>query len=277
VRDCLDVPGVDPLLAAHRLVLFGELQGSDQAPQLLGAIACRAGAQRIPLAIGLELPHQDNAALEAYLASAGTAGDRQVYLESETWQRDWHDGRSSKAMFALIEQVRTLRKAGADILLAGIDDRLWLGEERDKAMAELVESMRRRTLDRPMVVLVGNLHANTRPGNIAPGYYPVGARLESFGLRPVALVMAYDSGTIWSCTQSDGTGCGVHPVRAWPPGERTTPLKRFVNEAMGKSGGRGLLLRSVILWKERALGFDGVFYVGPVTASRPARATPAGQ
>jgi len=268
VRACLDIPGVDPLLATRRLVLLGELQGTQQAPQFLGGIACRAAAQRIPVALGLELPHQGNAALEAYLASAGAARDRRAYLETETWQRDWQDGRSSMAMFALIEQVRALRKAGADILVAGIDDRAWLGEVRDRAMAENIESMRRRTLDRPMLVLMGNLHASTELGNVAPGYVPLGARLESFGLRPVSLVMAYDKGTIWSCTHTEGGGCGVHAVPGWPPGDRMSEEERVTARTIGWDPwfGRRSFVR---LWKARTKGFDGVFYVGPVTASGP--------
>ena len=64
-------------------------------------------------------------------------------------------------MLALIEQVRVLRKAGADILVAGMDDPRWTGDERDRSMARFLDAFRRRTLDRPMIILVGNLHAQT--------------------------------------------------------------------------------------------------------------------
>ena len=274
---CPDVPGAIDLLASRRLIVLGELHGTEQSPSFVGALACRTAGEGWPVAVALELPQQDNPALQTYLGSQGTASDREVYISTSTWKRDWEDGRSTAAMFALVEQLRALKAAGAALEVQGIDDRRYLGNDREAAMAGFVETMRRRLLDRPMVVLVGNLHAQTRPGQVSDDYLPLGARLDRFGLKPVALVMAYDGGTTWGCTLEAGFGCGVHPVRGWPPkGASTyteTATERASKGGMGAAGDAApdapRFPRSIRLWPHRSEGFDGQYYLGPITASLP--------
>jgi hypothetical protein len=274
---CPDVPGAIDLLASRRLIVLGELHGTEQSPAFVGTLACRTAAEGWPVAIALELPQQDNPALQTYLGSQGTASDREVYISTSTWKRDWEDGRSTAAMFALVEQLRALKAAGAALEVEGIDDRRYLGNDREAAMATLVETMRRRLLDRPMVVLVGNIHAQTRTGQVTDDYLPLGSRLDRFGLKPVPLVMAYDAGTAWGCTLEAGFGCGVHPVRGWPPkGASTyteTATERASKGGMGAAGDAApdtpRFPRSIRLWPHRSEGFDGQYYLGPITASLP--------
>ena len=270
---CPDVPGGIDLLASRRLVVLGELHGTEQSPAFVGALACRTAAEGWPFAVALELPHQDNPALRTFLDSQGTAEDRQTYVATASWKRDWEDGRSTPAMLALVDQLRTLKAAGASIEVEGIDDRRFLGNDREAAMASLVEAMRRRLLDRPMVVLVGNLHAQTR----AEDYLALGARLDRFGLKPVALRMAYDAGTFFGCTLQAALGCGVHEVKGWPPRGLST-YQDTTAERASKSGGGAAgdaapdiprHPRSIRLWSQRSEGFDGQYYLGAISASRP--------
>jgi hypothetical protein len=113
---------------------------------------------------------------------------------------------------------------------------------------------------------------------VTAGYLPLGARLETYGLRPVALLMAYDSGTAWLCTLQEHLGCGVQQVRQWPPRSKSAVLT--AGDLATTAGGLGsvgsavpdtpLPPRFVRQWDKRSEGFDGLFYVGPLTASRPA-------
>jgi hypothetical protein len=277
-RDCPDVPGLDDLVAARRLVLLGEMHGTEQAPEFVGTIACHAASEGFPILVALELPAQSNSQLQDFLESNGTAGDRRKYLESAGWQRNWHDGRSSAAMLQLVDRLRSLKRAGATIQVTGVDQP-WTGDVRDSAMADAIEGLRRDHMDRPMFVLVGNLHAQTAPGKVTQSYVPIGTRLDRFGLRPVSLLMAFDAGTAWHCTMEGGFGCGVHAVRAWPPHATTVPAPT-VGDKITSAYGMGAVgtavpdapkaSRYVRLWPQRSEGFDGLFYVGPVSASRPA-------
>ena len=169
---------------------------------------------------------------------------------------------------------------GADLRIHGVDNPGFSGDLREAAMADAVEEVRQASLDRAVVVLVGNVHAQTTPGKIVEGYLPLGARLDRFGLRPISLVMAFDAGTAWNCTLEKGLGCGVHPVRSWPPRPAEvisgTPGDRISSEAgMGAAGtavpDTPTAPRYVRRWSHRTEGFDGLFYVGAVSASPPAR------
>jgi len=277
-RDCPDVPGLEELVAARRLVLLGEMHGTEQAPEFVGTIACHAASDGFPVLVALELPAQSNSQLQDFLESAGTAEDRRKYLESDGWQRMWHDGRSSAAMLQLVDRLRSLKRAGASIQVLGVDQPL-TGDLRDSAMADAIEGLRRDHMDRAMFVLVGNLHAQTAAGKVTKSYLPIGTRLDRFGLRPVSLLMAFDAGTAWHCTMEAGFACGVHSVRAWPPpSAAAAPVT--VGDRITTSHGMGAVgtavpdtpkaPRYVRLWPQRSEGFDGLFYVGPVTASRPA-------
>lgn len=55
------------------------------------------------------------------MASTGAAGDVQALLASEFWQRGG-DGRSSRAMLELIEDLRALKQAGRPLDLFAFDD-----------------------------------------------------------------------------------------------------------------------------------------------------------
>src|SRR5262249_61397316 len=98
-------------------------------------------------------------------------------------------------------------------------------------------------------------------------------------LRPLPREMAFDAGPAWNCTLESGLGCGVHPVRSWPPRPveviSNTPGDRISSEAgMGAAGtavpDTPTAPRYVKRWSHRTEGFDGLFYVGVVSASPPA-------
>ncbi|MGV6492816.1 hypothetical protein ACTUVK_003020 [Stenotrophomonas rhizophila] len=91
------------------LVLVGELHGTVETPALVGELACAAAADATPVTVALEMDPTEQARIDAYLASAGTAADRSALLAGRFWTRTMQDGRSSVAMAALIERLRSLR------------------------------------------------------------------------------------------------------------------------------------------------------------------------
>jgi hypothetical protein len=278
-RGCEDVPGADELLYSARLVVLGELNGTDQAPAFVGHLVCRALAVGLSVSVALELPRSSATPLEAFLASDGAPDVRDALLASPAFTRTWHDGRDSGAVFALIDRLRVWRRAGAQIDVLAMDDSTQVRDERDRSMAEALEPFRRGRLDRPFIALVGNVHAATDVGMPLAGYIPMGARLQDDGLRPIALRMSHADGAFWGCDLGVGLGCGVHRTRAWPagppPAARTATDIGTTAMGMGAAGDPAPRLppvgRYVRLWGTRQEGFDGLFYVGTVTASPPAR------
>ncbi|PTL80173.1 hypothetical protein [Vitiosangium sp. GDMCC 1.1324] len=56
--------------------------------------------------------------LDTYLASRGTPADQDTLLDGDFWRRPYQDGRSSRAMLELVDQVRALRALG--LLIGGL-------------------------------------------------------------------------------------------------------------------------------------------------------------
>ena len=98
--ECPSIAGVPDAL----LLLFGEMHGSKEAPALIHGLACSV-SEKQAVAVGLEMPSQDQARLDAFMASDGKADDVDTLLATDFWQQG-RDGRSSAAMFQLIEDLR---------------------------------------------------------------------------------------------------------------------------------------------------------------------------
>src|SRR5690606_6129826 len=89
-----------------KLLLFGEIHGSVEAPALIGRVACFS-ALSAPTAIGHENPIGEQGAIDSYLASDGRKEPTGKML-SGPFSQSATDGRSSAAMAELIEYVSAL-------------------------------------------------------------------------------------------------------------------------------------------------------------------------
>ena len=132
-------------------------------------------------------------------------------------------------------------------------DRLGLGR-RDEAMAENISRERRRAPSEIYLVLVGNFHAR----NIVGAPWDAKKRWMANFLserEPGLVTLDFRSlpGSAWTCLQTvDGAEiCGSNPVK----GSNTSAS---ANE------------RAVKLEPDPALGYDGAYWVGALSASAPA-------
>ena len=255
------VLGLGKLARAGNVVLLGELHGTQQVPHFLAQSACQVASQGIPVTVGLEVPDVNQARLETFLSSAGRAEDWAKLMESPFWRSPFPDGRNSEAVAYLLEALRKLRAQGMDVKLFAYDRPPLEGEAREEVMAATVLSVARASPRRALLVLSGNLHPRQSEGlPWNPAYRPMGLRLAEQLPHVYSLDVAYDSGTAWVCSMGleRKLDCGVKPTKGQDNGDRY-----FVQLFSGRS----------------AQGYDGIFYVGPVTASPPAvyqGAEPAG-
>lgn len=241
-------------LAAQRLVFFGELHGSTEAPRFVGDYVCGLLRRVQPVVVALELPLSEQAALDRYLDSTGEVDDRAALLEGAHWRSERPDGRSSQAMLDLIEALRRLRALGAQIRILAFDGGA-PESEPDQAMAE---HLRRAWLSSSahFVVLTGNVHARKRSGlGGDPGFRPLALRLGELG--GLALNLAHGGGQIWACRGRDW--CGALAVPA--------------SSASASSRSPGIELGRM----PPSSGYDGDFFVGLLSASEPAAQDPSDQ
>ena len=200
-------PGAEGLIHPGSIAVLGEVHGTAEAPAFTARLACEA-AQRGPVTIGLEIPRDEQARIDAYVASGG--GDaRAALLASDFWTREYQDGRSSEAMLALLESLRVLRTGGADVRVLAFDiptRPVGSAEGRDEAMAQAVLADRAAHPARSMVLLTGNLHARRQAGlPPVPEMVPMTSVLLAAVPDLVSFDMAAGPGTYWVCTGSQAS------------------------------------------------------------------------
>lgn len=244
------IMGLDGVVRAGSVVLFGEVHGTREIPGFVGDALCQAGAGG-PMHLAIEVPRTEQPRINAYLASSGRPEDRAALLTGPFWNREFQDGRSSAAMAELIERARGLRAAGRPLYVLAFDvapDAK--GSERDAEMAKQVLAAHSAAPTERFLVLAGNVHTKIVRG--APwdaAYEPMGLHLVKAGLDVVSLDAGFTTGTAWVCFSSKAAECGGKKMR----------------------GGDALPARTIErLETPSPEGFHGHYGVGAVNASPPA-------
>ncbi|MEQ8434385.1 MAG: hypothetical protein RIA71_09095 [Oceanicaulis sp.] len=261
---CGAPPGAAALLAETegRVLVIGELHGTNEAPALAGSVVCLALSQGERVALGLELSADEQASLDGYMASDGGMTARAALLDDEYWMSEVQDGRRSHAMMRLIETARGWQAAGLPAEVQALD----AGEadadladdpatQRDRAMLRRALAARDRA-DR-VIVLVGNVHSRRTA-------YTFGdQRIETLGTlsAPGDLALLntlYGAGEAWNCTMPDGQlVCGAREV--WPGPVNGDPRVLTPEEAEALSD---------------PSAYDYFVYLGPASVSPPAAGAP---
>lgn len=109
--DCQPQSQVDVGVIEAQVVLVGEAHGTNGIPAFVDGLVCSFLKAGRPVILAVEHDGDEQDAMNRYLASGGGPLDRQSIMQGRTW-KTYSDGRSSTAMFALVESVRKLRQAG---------------------------------------------------------------------------------------------------------------------------------------------------------------------
>ena len=188
----------------HRLLVLGEFHGTRETPLLVRQLVddySRNG----PALLALELPRAETPTLRDYLASDGGAAARQRLHGRTFWtvRDDQHDGRRSRDMLAMIEDLRALKAQGRAIEVVGYDVNHSDGGSQardDRMAAELRRLYRRLPEGARMVVLTGNVHAMLqRPADAPPEMQtqPMASALRDLDIYSVRMEAL--RGHFWGC------------------------------------------------------------------------------
>lgn len=204
------------------LLVIGELHGTEETPAFVLSVVRRlARAQDVALA--LEIPQQEQARIDAFLASDGGPDARAALLAGTFWQPqdERSDGRRSEAGVALLDAIRRERGNNA-IRVVAIDDEGFLAEGTDRrdGLAARMVDLRDHSDTEAVVVLLGNYHARrnapsrvrTEDGVLLDPPVPTVARIRNTAITSVEVAAC--EGAFWTCTGQDRP-CGVvdQPVR----------------------------------------------------------------
>jgi hypothetical protein len=206
--------------------------------------------------VAVEIPEQEQSRLDEFLHSGGSEADRARLLEGEFWRRPQQDGRSSRAVLQLLDDLRQMIHDGYSVTAFAFDASPGQGADRNAAMAENIEARREHAKDALFVVLSASAHLPGGGGSASS----LLARLAQKERSLTSLAVAFDGGAAWTCSgpSPDQIKCGAHSMRAHHPG----PM-RFLPE--------GPHARSITRWPHPTPdGDQGAYYLGIVSASPPA-------
>lgn len=216
--ECGAPEGARALLAASegRITLIGETHGTEQGPEFVKSLVCLLHISDESVILALEMPHTEQQALDIYLDSDGSESAIDELLSpSEFWNGRTRDGRSSQAMFDLIEYVRQARQEGFMISVLAADyhpeadpDLSQDQSVRDRAMARRVGAAADQA-DRTLL-LVGDVHARRQPMEFnGQTIDTVGSYLDDNDIISVLLILGF--GESWDCRMGNDRDlvCGV--------------------------------------------------------------------
>ena len=222
-------------LPAGKLLLFGEMHGSAEAPKFISDLACSLSSSA-EVAVGIEVSSHDQPLIDNYLKSQGTQKDVETLVSSDFWQKG-RDGRSSEAMLQLIEDIRSLKKDGHAVDLFAFDDQPGTKLERNVAIANGIRRFHSGHKDTRIIALMGNIHAMQSEMTTSSGpLVPSGVLLGD--LSPVSILITYPPGTIWACMPA----CGVQSLTPRSP---ATGLAGFKEGAPMGGYSHSFLLSSI--------------------------------
>jgi hypothetical protein len=234
--DCTPQKAVDVTKVDRQIVLVGEVHGTAEIPRFALGLVCSFLAAGKPVILGLEHTGEQQAELNRYLRSAGTADDRRALFEGVNWSK-YQDGRGSVAMFDLVEGMRRLRGQGRDVALFAIDahgnldvpqapgttlpplppaDNALLNRIGNQSMANNVLYTAALYRDHVVIVLAGYSHTSTVPVTGSDPYYgsyvPMGALLTAQG-SIYGIGIETVGGEAWT---SGPGGARAHPLDPGP-------------------------------------------------------------
>lgn len=198
-------------LETARVLLVGELHGTVECPAMFGDLVF-AAARRGPVDVGLELPSTEQAELEHFLAVPDDAARRARWFTRPLFAPSCQDGRTSRAMQALLDRLGRYRAQGMPIDVFAFDAPAPgdpPDEDRDLGMARVIAA-HARAPGRRVLALMGNVHNQLdASAPWAPDFRTVamhlGDMLAGDDLR--SLTLDWVTGTAWIRTEE---GVGEH-------------------------------------------------------------------
>ena len=244
---CLAPDAIPAAVLDAPFLVFGEVHGTREVPGFVAGYLCAAAKAGRKLTLALEYPSTEQAALDAFMASGGSAQDAERFTGAGIWRSPKQDGRTSIDMLRMFETVRALRAGGTDIRVVAIDADV-APARRDAVMADNLRGELRQGAGRQLVALIGGLHAVRNKGNRFNPHYESAIYLVA-DQKPLALTVGTAGGTAWVCRSGNPASCNA---TTWDI-NKVTPAPATAFSLVPPSP-----------------QFDGVFYVGATTASPPA-------
>ena len=177
--------------STSHIVIFGEMHGTNESPAAVTGVLCEIINQQTPIKFGIEAFHDQSEALNEALA---WPIDTEILKSAGPNMWRVPDGRSSEAIYRLLEQIALWKSLGAEIEVFAFDS-TFQGDDaalsRANVMSRQVDAAA-RDFDGAIIVLAGGYHISLNP---IGSPYQGGSLASEVRERPVlAIDMAHDGG-----------------------------------------------------------------------------------
>jgi hypothetical protein len=144
-----------------QFLVIGELHGTKEIPAVFSELVCLAASLGSRVLVGLEFPESARDDFQSYMSSAGLTDDRAKFLNDSGWAQNARrspDGRTSEAVFGVLDRLRELRDSGLEVSVTTFIR----GNEQGNA-ASLLEAQSDYDLVIVLVVLAPKSSGHARP------------------------------------------------------------------------------------------------------------------
>lgn len=255
-----------------RFIVFGEVHGTQEAPELVGRVACALAAQGKHILVAVE---HDVSFDPAYQAAWRQPPGKFAAAVLQAGWKGSRDGKGSVAMLNMLKQLHQLAWQGRAIRITAFDGERDTVQHRkfgslpghgprEAAQADNIRIAADAGSYDFILVLTGNGHARKQPferGGIA--VEPMAMHLARVGPM-VTLDAGYSGGSAWTCELK--------------PGMRPAPGKPISDEAIdcavhpvGRQPDLGPVpFLSLTTSSDADDAYDGFFWLGAIHGSPPA-------
>lgn len=237
-------------LKSHRLIIVGEMHGSNEIPAFVEKIAREMTEDGGNLLVGLEIFTRNEGKL-----CVSEGNEKQDALEAvPQFASPIQDGRGSQAMAFLIRQLSRM----PNVNVFGFDPEMCSGtQDRETRMALRISQCMDKFRPKRTLILVGNIHAAKRTGLLSDASYrPMAVEImnqENSGLAAddiYTIKVDFEKGETWSLVNGK-------------PGRHNWENKQcaFVFDDRRCD--------SLFIAAKPGTGFDGILFMRRITMSRP--------
>ena len=226
-------------LPSHGVIIFGEIHGTTELPAFFLDCVQEFHRNNERVQIFLEFPTDIDVLLKEYVQEKISLTK---FISESHWKKN--DGRASIAMLNLINEVKNTGLGNIPIF--AIDASKYV-ENRDAEM--MSNFMKSFSSDSYNIVLVGNLHAQLKAYHRGTKIITPFASLLKGKISEIASFRAaYPAGSAWVCTPD----CGLKNIDKNDDEFEEFPINN-------------------VYWGKVEVKYSGVFKVGSISASSPAR------
>jgi uncharacterized iron-regulated protein len=241
---CDPIENIESVLS-RQVIVLGEIHGTNESPRFAENLVCHLLKAKNRVVLALEISNAYQSQIADAMNQTSEAAAVAQLGKMPFWRPSMQDGKRSIGYMSLLRSAWRWKQQNPEFQVMAVDlpsSNVPVAREEYIA-AKLNEAVRDPRMT--VVALLGNLHsqrAKGTPWNI--DFVPAVSLVTKLDL--VSLKMGYSSGTAWVCTRA---GCGATSVSNTPPsGKVQTPR---------------------ITLSTRDPNFDGVYFLGEVTASAP--------